>query len=248
MADWRLAGSLIELRNQVNAAYPHRSQASDGTIGDAAHRSEGSASDHNPWVKDSHGVGVVRAFDITHDPAHGVDTYAMAERFRVARDSRVTYIISNRRITGVEYGWRWATYTGTSDPHTGHVHVSVSTTQSVYDNGRPWSGVTPEIPDVEQTDNVEYWNNVGRPGTKVGWVLGDQENLRDWWTTTLGQPTPVVPAAGSPLDLLVKFLQSATATAAPADAQVNAAVLAALQRDEVLTALSAAIAAHLRTA
>jgi hypothetical protein len=141
---WRVAKSLIKLRDQIDAAYPHRSKASDGTIGDAAHRAEGKASDHNPWVTDSAGVGVVRALDITHDPAHGCDTYALADRLRTSKDHRLNgggYIISNRRITGPNHDWRWVAYSG-SDPHTNHMHVSVSLDQGLYDSAAAWVGVT----------------------------------------------------------------------------------------------------------
>lgn len=142
---YRDAKSLIKLLDQINAAFPHRGKASDGLIGDKAHQAEGKASDHNPWVIDDHGIGVVRALDITHDPKHGCDTYALADRLRQARDSRVTYIISDRRITGTNHRnadgtWRWDHYDG-DDPHTGHMHVSVSTTQRLYDGTASWAGV-----------------------------------------------------------------------------------------------------------
>lgn len=34
---WRLAKSLVQLREQINALSPNRSKVSDGTIGNAAH-------------------------------------------------------------------------------------------------------------------------------------------------------------------------------------------------------------------
>ncbi|MBV8508742.1 MAG: hypothetical protein JO289_01130 [Xanthobacteraceae bacterium] len=102
---WRVARSLEVLRNQVNAAYPGRRKEHDGTIGDAAHQAQ--MSDHNPWVKDG-AAGVVTALDITHDPAHGVDTYAIAETLRRNRDHRIKYIISNRRIFSSQlHAWEW---------------------------------------------------------------------------------------------------------------------------------------------
>src|SRR5215472_9581086 len=61
---WRVAKSLARLRTQINDAFPQRSKSSDGTIGDAAHASR--SSDHNPWIVDD-GIGVVSAFDVTHD-------------------------------------------------------------------------------------------------------------------------------------------------------------------------------------
>ena len=140
---YRDAKSLLTLRDQIDAAWPNRSKASDGMLGDKIHIAEGSASDHNPWLLDSSGIGVVRALDITHDPAHGCDTYALADRLRLATDHRLAnggYIISDHRITGPQHGWEWVAYNG-ADPHTGHMHVSVSKTQLLYDDTSAWAGV-----------------------------------------------------------------------------------------------------------
>jgi hypothetical protein len=120
MRNWTLAPSLATFRAQVNAAHPERSKASDGTIGDEAHAA--SVSDHNPDE-----AGWVRAFDLTHDPAHGVDIAAYAEALRRARDPRVKYVIANRRIFAGNAGpspWAWRDYHG-ADPHTNHLHLSV---------------------------------------------------------------------------------------------------------------------------
>src|SRR5689334_22953756 len=68
--NWRPAKALVKLKKQVNAMAPHRSIASDGMIGDAAHFKKGNATDHNPWVLDG-STGVVTAFDITNDVPHG---------------------------------------------------------------------------------------------------------------------------------------------------------------------------------
>lgn len=136
----RLANSLVRLRDQVNAAAPNRSKASDGWIGDASHAS--GSSDHNP-----NRDGVVNAFDITHDPAGGMDAHALAERLRVNRHPNLRYIISNRRIASAGTNWEWKPYTG-SNPHEKHVHISVgqptTTTgdgQSTgnYDNTADWA-------------------------------------------------------------------------------------------------------------
>lgn len=134
--DWRVAKSLLKLREQVNAKFPGRSTASDGTIGDASHATRDS--DHNPWIKDVHGQPVVTALDITHDPAHGFDSYAFAEELRQARDPRVKYIISNRRISNpsIQDG-AWRHYSG-SNPHDKHVHVSVKGLDKFFDNQAPW--------------------------------------------------------------------------------------------------------------
>jgi GH25 family lysozyme M1 (1,4-beta-N-acetylmuramidase) len=99
--------------------------------------------------------------------------------------------------------------------------------------------------DMEQSESVQYWNNAGRVGTRVGWVLGDLENLRDYWLSEVGQSI-VKPTPGSPLGLLESFLQStAAAAAAPTDAQVNAAVLAALQNPDVQQGIADKLGAQL---
>lgn len=128
MPTWRVAKSLEVLRDQVNKLYPNRSKSSDGTIGDEAHQA--TVSDHNPNAN-----GVVTALDLTHDPAHGFDSYAFAETLRLSRDPRIKYIISNSRIfSKIISPWVWRKYTGTN-PHDEHVHISVGDN---YDDVTPW--------------------------------------------------------------------------------------------------------------
>lgn len=142
-AAWRVARSLSKLFAQENAISPGRNKASDGTIGDAAHQQ--GQSDHNPrYVAALGSTPVVLAADITHDPAKGIDTYAQADRLRRSKDSRISYVISNRRITGPRYGWNWSSYSG-SNPHSKHMHVSVVAT-TLADQERNWdlaTGATP---------------------------------------------------------------------------------------------------------
>ena len=134
-----MARSLDTLLNEVNRAAPGRSKISDGGIGDAAHASR--SSDHNPWIKDSSGVGVVRARDFTHDPgdfsadelAHHVASI-LGKHPALGSGAYVIWnwlIISTSRLSE---GWR--PYTG-SNGHTKHVHVSVGT--SGYDNTQGWN-------------------------------------------------------------------------------------------------------------
>jgi hypothetical protein len=60
---WRLAGSLIQLGHEVEAAHPGFTCL--GTIGNALHAAEGTGSDHNPFIRDPQtGIGIVRAIDI----------------------------------------------------------------------------------------------------------------------------------------------------------------------------------------
>lgn len=127
---WRVAKSLLTLREQVNAKWPNRDKDSDGTIGDASHSAR--ASDHNPDDN-----GVVRAMDITHDPKHGCDSYELAEILRQNRDPRVKYIISNRRIANsTQSPWVWRQYNG-SNAHDRHMHLSVVSGASA-DDTRSW--------------------------------------------------------------------------------------------------------------
>lgn len=114
---WRLAGSLVQLRSEVNAKWPTRSKISDGTIGDSAHAS--SASDHNPNTED-----VVCALDLTHDPANGFDAHALADYLVANRHPNLKYVISDSRIAGPWIGWNWGYYDGMNS-HDKHIHISV---------------------------------------------------------------------------------------------------------------------------
>lgn len=136
---WRAAKSLLVLRDQVNVMAPRRSKASDGTIGDPAHQSR--KSDHNAWVDDGD-LGVVTALDITHDPVNGCDATSIAESIVASRDTRVKYIIWNKKILsssqqGETAPWTWRDYRG-SNPHSHHVHLSVRPEKSSYDRADDW--------------------------------------------------------------------------------------------------------------
>lgn len=171
VAPWRLARSLVQLRAQLNELYPRRSKDSDGTIGDEAHAQQ--VSDHNPDR-----AGVVRAFDITHDPADGLDIAELAEVLRLSRDARVKYVIANGRIFAGPAGpspWQWRDYKGT-DPHTNHLHLSVAA-GARGDDPSPWrihegvEVITPE--DVQKIAEAVATIAVPRPGNTPA-SLGSQ--------------------------------------------------------------------------
>lgn len=161
---WRPARAIVTLRDQLNAKYPNRSKASDGTIGDAAHQAV--ASDHNPNT-----AGVVTAFDITHDPANGLDIAKLATQLVSSGDSRIKYVIANSKI------WvdgKWSAYSGTSDPHTNHLHLSVSAISNKYDDPALWALEGEQM--IENTDN-EYgraadlhWRVRGTPLSREGFA------------------------------------------------------------------------------
>ena len=131
MAEPRIAAALATLRAQVNTAHPNRLIVSDGWIGDAAHAAR--TSDHNP-----NSASVVTALDLTHDPAHGFDSWDCAEVLRLNKDKRIKYVISNGRIFSSSVSpWVWRKYTGPNN-HAQHVHVSVRGEKQYYDDPAPW--------------------------------------------------------------------------------------------------------------
>lgn len=154
---WRLAKSLEVLRKQVDTAWPKRSKISDGTIGDSAHAAV--PSDHNP-----NAAGVVTAMDITHDPAHGVDTYKLADILRTNRHPDLKYIISNKRIAGAWSNWKWQAYNG-SNPHDHHMHVSVGRgddgkSSPPYDDTKAWTiKVNQGDDDMYQGKTAKQWHD-----------------------------------------------------------------------------------------
>lgn len=139
----RRAKATATLLAQVDAAAPARNKSSDGWIGDVQHQA--SKSDHNPTS-----AGIVLAQDITHDPKGGFDSYKFAEYLRTHPDSRVKYVISNRKIFAGDDGpqaWTWRSYSG-KNPHDMHVHVSVEDSPAQYDDASPWEiGFTVGLPD-----------------------------------------------------------------------------------------------------
>jgi len=153
-APWRVALSLEQLVSEANAFAPGRRKASDGAIGDARHQLEngphgpGSGSDHNPWVIVA-GRGVVRARDLTNDPA--LELPVVFERIRARAAAGLLpqvlaggYAILNGRITAPDWsGWR--TYKG-ADPHVSHGHVSVSLEPAAFDLTTPWGVFSSEHP------------------------------------------------------------------------------------------------------
>jgi hypothetical protein len=122
VTDWYVAPALLTLRAEVDAAYPDRDKASDGTIGDPSHAAR--ASDHNPdW--DSIPPGCVRAMDVDSNGAPGALTDLVTDLLRATiGDTRVWYVIWDGKIYSRTYGWAPRVYTGAS-PHDHHVHISL---------------------------------------------------------------------------------------------------------------------------
>ena len=147
---WRLAKSLVTLRNEVGEAAPRRSRLSDGTIGDPAHASR--ASRHNP---NRHGV--VTALDVTHDPAGGMDIHALARRLVRNPHPELEYVISNGQIAKRRNRFAWERYYG-SNQHVSHVHFAVgvgpdSDPLPPYDSTIAW-GVALPTPEQQEPEIV----------------------------------------------------------------------------------------------
>lgn len=189
---WRLANSLVTLRNEVNAIAPNRSKRSDGAIGDAAHRQR--ASRHNP-----NSAGVVTALDLTHDLGNGCDIHALADQIRRKPHPNLDYIISNGRIASRSKGWTWRTYTG-SNPHRIHAHFAVgigsdNAPRPPYDDTTPWgiSRISPPVivPDETLTSyTVQRGDTLSGIAAKTGtdWrELARINNLSDPGKLAVGQ-------------------------------------------------------------
>ncbi|HEV8649008.1 MAG TPA: hypothetical protein VG276_06275 [Actinomycetes bacterium] len=151
MANWYLAPSLRALFAEVNRAAPGRRKQSDGTVGDSSHKRR--KSDHNP---DWGAGGVVRAVDLTHDPAGGLDCNWLAGKLQASHDPRVSYVIWNRRIMSGSGGpspWRWRRYNG-QNPHNHHLHVSIMHSRAAETDTGSWLGGPPATVLIGSVDPV----------------------------------------------------------------------------------------------
>ena len=116
----KLCKAGVQLREQIDDAFPDRDRASDGWLGDAKHAAR--RSDHNPSIPD----GWVRAIDIDADlRSHKSEAFDLADQLRLlARsDKRISYIIFNGKIASYKRNYKWRKYTGIN-PHKTHIHIS----------------------------------------------------------------------------------------------------------------------------
>jgi hypothetical protein len=146
---WRVAQALLTLRAEVDRQFPARERISDGTIGDERHALLGTASDHNPWLKDGHGIGVVRALDVDAGPgefpnrAHDTVGDTVSEVARLAGQAGHPaladggYVIYEGKIaSAVSPAWEWRHHNG--DSHESHPHISVGRNAGAFDSKEPW--------------------------------------------------------------------------------------------------------------
>lgn len=189
---WRVVASLDKLNTQIRAAHPQAVPpatpvTSWGSIADDAHST---SSDHYPHYYAALGkTAVVCARDFPHAPQLGLDAHAIAEQLRRSRDSRIGYVISNRRITGPNHSWEWDRYDGT-DPHDTHIHVSSVHTKAA-DDTRDWKigdGPLMALTDKQQQEIYEVCHrlNTVPPWAPEGFtLLRGLETL--WYTLVLGK-------------------------------------------------------------
>ena len=117
----KLCKAGVQLRQQIDDAFPNRDRASDGWIGDVRHAARTSGSDHNPTLD-----GWVRAIDIDADlRSHKSEAFDLADQLRLlARfDKRISYIIFAGKIASWRRNYKWRKYTGIN-PHDKHIHIS----------------------------------------------------------------------------------------------------------------------------
>lgn len=139
MGDWALTLGLQNLRRQVNAAFPDRDRASDGTIGDEPHRAH--TSGHNPddtagsksaWNGDPDSLPEVRAWDMDSDlraaPATAQQVVDHIRRLPGV-SSVLRYMIYNHRMYHSRDGFAPTAYDGPS-PHEEHIHFEGAYTQA----------------------------------------------------------------------------------------------------------------------
>lgn len=181
---WRLARSLIVLRDEIDATFPRRSKRSDGSIGDAAHASR--ASDHNPWIRDPAGIvdGVVSAIDITDDDASGADMRKLVEWLtKVSRDPRIKYVIHERKIyssypTSSAPAWAARPYSGVN-AHMQHVHISVNDKPKYFDDGSSWGVAAAwRAPDPGNAP-MPAVHHAPRWPLPDGWYFGEESGPRE---------------------------------------------------------------------
>lgn len=176
-----LAPSVEALFAQADALWPDRATGSDGTIGNLEHQAR--TSDHNP--KDPNPPGWVDAGDLTYDPDHGVDLFAIAEAIRLRRDPRVKYVIFFGRIfksrvdSAGNPAWTWLPYTGVN-AHKSHMHVSVLPTVEARTDTSPWFEETDMALSDEDKQFIRNSLGVSPDLTQNASLLGSiQSTLKD---------------------------------------------------------------------
>jgi hypothetical protein len=116
----KLSKSIIQLREQIDDAFPDRGRDSDsGAYSDARHAAR--KSDHNADAN-----GWVRAIDIDRDLSKGRDVMPdLVDQVRLyaKKHGRFSYIIFDEKIASPILNWKFRKYRGINK-HTKHAHFS----------------------------------------------------------------------------------------------------------------------------
>jgi hypothetical protein len=174
VSSWVLVPALVSLRNEFNVLAPGRDRASDGSIGDAAHRAEG-PSGHNPddtpgstpENSDADAIPEVRAIDVDADlrqPGWSMEraVQIIVDRHRSGVDTRLDYVIYNRRIWARAYGWEEREYVGVN-PHDKHAHFSCRAGSGTAGNPEAFTGPWGLLADEDEgMDAAEFMASVAR--------------------------------------------------------------------------------------
>lgn len=216
---WRAAHSLGVLHAQLKAgskAAPPATGAGEwGLIGDAAHDP---ASDHSPHDFPGWGTQIVTAADFPNRPDLGLDAHAVLDSIRRSQDGRVKYGISNGQMFSsyAAHGiaaWTWRPYSGSSDKHFTHGHISV-VGDARADDPRPWQTIGGGELVASASEIIEALAG-GFPKTADGTVVSPVAwRVRDeaWQKAVSAQ----VAANGSGLSALASQLATLKAAQVPA--------------------------------
>lgn len=159
---WYLAKALQTLANEITIKYP--TAYCEGTIGDADHKTQGTDSDHNDWVLDPSGVGVVRAIDIGGPAAVQTAIFNHLINLYRAHDPRL-YLFGYIHKDGIINDWSAAGALHSDPGDNGHVHISLTQTNgynsvaghsgyvAAINSTAPW-GFLPAPPAQDWTDTV----------------------------------------------------------------------------------------------
>lgn len=157
---------------EADRRWPNRNKASDGICPSPEHLAASPNSDHNDGG----------AVDLTHDPAHGVDTDRLTAELIARNDVRVSYIIRNRQEFNRKNGFKPVPYTG-KNPHTTHMHVSLV-------KGAPRMITSDWFPGAANAEPLPFYDDiVVDPGSLV-----------------VDQPAPEPAEPAGPLDFLAALV------------------------------------------
>lgn len=181
---WRAARSLTTLHAQLKrgaprAAPPHTGADEWGLIGDAVHDP---TSDHSPHSFAGWGSQIVTAADFPNRPDLGLDAHKVLDDIRRSRDGRVKYGISNAQmfssyaVTGYP-AWTWRPYTGSSDKHYTHGHLSVVGNARA-DGEQPWATIGgPAAANTTNATSTEDEDDMGASFGPIDILTSDETSL-----------------------------------------------------------------------